>query len=251
MEPSEKVLSEYNRLIREIDDPAVSDQGPVPDGPGKRIRLFRIAFRLTLLLILPFVVLIRGAVLASQILSTGAWLSLFLSGGFTALLVTVYLMRAGRRIASASAVRNAGWKIALVLVGSYLGYVTASVSRANLKSDELKSYYHQLNPILRVGLGTIILLDSDMIVTDLQRDSSDYAKMGLPTRARSLHYVQRVTGYVHAVDLRTIGQPQWKNWAVAAYFRVMGFKTVRHVGTADHLHVSLDPPTGKTYLPRF
>jgi hypothetical protein len=44
---------------------------------------------------------------------------------------------------------------------------------------------------------------------------------------------------VHAVDLRTIGRAEWKNVLLNWYFRSMGFRTLRHVGTADHLHVSL------------
>jgi hypothetical protein len=60
----------------------------------------------------------------------------------------------------------------------------------------------------------------------------------LPVFEASLHFRQR-DGYVHAMDLRTIGRGAVRNWTTAVYFRVLGFRTLRHVGTADHLHVSL------------
>jgi hypothetical protein len=62
--------------------------------------------------------------------------------------------------------------------------------------------------------------------------------MGLPARIESMHYEQS-DGYVHAMDLRTKGREDWRNAAVELYFRAAGFETLRHVGTADHLHVAL------------
>jgi len=43
------------------------------------------------------------------------------------------------------------------------------------------------------------------------------------------------------LDLRTIGRSERRNRLTAAYFQLMGFRTLRHLGTADHLHVSLPP----------
>lgn len=54
----------------------------------------------------------------------------------------------------------------------------------------------------------------------------------------SLHF-KLEDKYVHAMDLRTVGRPEWKNRITDGYFRLMGFRTLRHVGTADHVHVSL------------
>ena len=79
------------------------------------------------------------------------------------------------------------------------------------------------------------------MVTDALRQPVDYSNMGLPTLDNSLHFVQH-DGFVHAVDLRTIGRTEWRNALMIGYFRLMGLKTLRHVGTADHLHVSLAPP---------
>jgi len=75
-------------------------------------------------------------------------------------------------------------------------------------------------------------------VTDLARRPADYQTMGLPANDGSLHYLQP-DGYVHAIDLRTAGRGFVRNRLVQAYFWSMGFGTLRHLGTADHLHVEL------------
>ncbi len=75
-------------------------------------------------------------------------------------------------------------------------------------------------------------------MTDLGRTPADYVAMGLPVLEQSFHYRQ-VDGYVHAMDLRTADRGAARNWLTQAYFRLLGFRTLRHVGTADHLHVSL------------
>src|SRR5262249_21354994 len=77
-----------------------------------------------------------------------------------------------------------------------------------------------------------------LVITDMARKPSDYARMGLPTNDKSMHYEQP-DGWVHAVDLRTKSNGEITNWAVQRYFDVMGFSTLRHVGTADHLHVQM------------
>jgi hypothetical protein len=41
------------------------------------------------------------------------------------------------------------------------------------------------------------------------------------------------------VDIHTAGRGLLVNLLVEGYFRIMGFRTLRHVGTADHLHVEL------------
>lgn len=92
--------------------------------------------------------------------------------------------------------------------------------------------------MLRLAVSTLIHIDKELIITDADRQPEDYKKMGLKSKKLSLHYKQN-TGYSHALDLRTSGRPIWKNLIVQNYFRLMGFRTLRHVGTADHLHVSL------------
>jgi hypothetical protein len=62
--------------------------------------------------------------------------------------------------------------------------------------------------------------------------------MGLSVNPNSLHYRQQ-NGYVHAVDLRTRDQSMIRNYLLQFSLEMMGFETLRHVGTADHLHVAL------------
>jgi hypothetical protein len=69
--------------------------------------------------------------------------------------------------------------------------------------------------------------------------------MGLPEPEWSLHYRQE-DGWVHAFDLRTNGRSGIRNWFTGTYFRALGFRVLRHVGTADHLHVSLPLPAHRS-----
>ena len=121
---------------------------------------------------------------------------------------------------------------------AYCGYALIYLSSANAKSDRVRAYYASLHPLLRVALSTLILADRDLVVTDLAREPEAYAAMGLAPNDGSLHYVQR-DGYAHAADLRTAGRGELENRLVQAYFWSMGFATLRHVGTGDHLHVEL------------
>jgi hypothetical protein len=121
-------------------------------------------------------------------------------------------------------------------------YSAFYLARVNAKSDDVRDYYSAVHPILRLALSTVILVDPDLVVTDTRREASDYSRMGLPVNDRTFHY-QLADGWVHAVDLRTVGRSEIKNRMVQFYFWTMGFSTLRHVGTADHLHVQLRLPT--------
>ncbi len=138
-----------------------------------------------------------------------------------------------RRLVTVSRARTAG-----LLVVAYLVWSLVYVSAANVKSPEVRDTYRSAHPLLRLAVATLVVFDGDAVITDLARTPEDYARMGLPPRESSLHYEQE-DGYVHAVDMRTTGRSELRNAAVAAYFRLLGFRTLRHVGTADHLHVSL------------
>ena len=76
------------------------------------------------------------------------------------------------------------------------------------------------------------------MITDANRVPEDYRKMGLKSKSRSLHYRQK-NGFVHAIDIRTKGRSEFRNFCLKWYFRLMGFNVLRHGGTGDHLHVSL------------
>ena len=128
--------------------------------------------------------------------------------------------------------------LAAVLLLFYCGYTLFYLSDGNAKSTAVQKEFTSLHPILRVSIGTIVLVDPSMIVTDIQRSGADYQTMGLKKLKNSLHYPQ-ADGYVHAIDLRTNNRSDLRNWLLKAYFGSMGFHTLRHVGTADHLHISL------------
>ena len=95
--------------------------------------------------------------------------------------------------------------------------------------------------LLRMAVSVFVLADADAVITDADRTPEFYARAGLPANESSLHFRQD-DGFVHALDLRTINRPEWRNLAAELAFRAMGFHTLRHVGTADHLHVSLRLP---------
>ena len=75
-------------------------------------------------------------------------------------------------------------------------------------------------------------------MTDANRQPEDYRKMGLKSKKNSLHY-QQSNGFVHAFDVRTKNRSWLRNGLLQLYFKAMGFNTLRHGGTGDHLHISL------------
>jgi len=156
----------------------------------------------------------------------------------TTLVVTAYAAWAWHRLTGRVRLPLVARRVALPLVVAYSAYALVYLSAGNAKSPQVRAYYASLHPLLRVALSTVILADRDLMVTDLARRPADYQTMGLPANDGSLHYVQ-ADGYVHAIDLRTAGRSFVKNRLVQAYFWCMGFATLRHVGTADHLHVEL------------
>ena len=197
---------------------------------------------------LPFVAMMRGAVVGYQ----HQWpLFLALGAGFLAAFCILFLY------VTWAYVRFVGWdapyrirtfrmKVVLVLVGLsfFQAYVLLSPDPAHVKSDAVHAEYSQLHPLLRTSIATMILVDEHLLITDLSRHPSDYEAMGLPTNPRSLHYPQ-ADGYVHAVDLRTNGHYEVRNLLLQGYFAALGFRTLRHVGTADHLHVALPTRSGQ------
>jgi hypothetical protein len=131
----------------------------------------------------------------------------------------------------------------LVVLALFQGYVLLAPNPAHVKSAEVHAEYAELHPLLRMSVATLLLVDEGLLITDLSRHPGDYADMGLPVNPRSLHYRQ-ATGYTHALDLRTKGRGPVRNLLMQGYFASLGVRTLRHVGTADHLHVSLPLPAG-------
>ncbi|MDZ7692405.1 MAG: hypothetical protein U5K69_14930 [Balneolaceae bacterium] len=185
-----------------------------------------------------FFLLIKIALYSYQVYHLNGWLSLGL-GALAALTVLLicgfYLVY---RLSGRRKVLPLVLRVATALVIAYCTYSLLYLSSVNSKSEGVRSHYRSLHPILRVTLSTVTLADSDLVITDMQRTRADYRRMGLPPRQQSLHYIQS-TGYVHAVDVRTKGRSEWKNWLTEMVFKSLGYHTLRHAGTADHLHVAL------------
>lgn len=188
--------------------------------------------------IVPFVVLVRTSSYLYLTHKFGGWFALTMGVAATILLLLGYYLFVAYRYQKRFRIHKYVTRGIISLVLAYTLYGVLYYSSLHTKTDEINSYYRSLHPIMRVALTTITLADSDLIVTDIQRKPEDYTQMGLPENPESLHYVQS-NGYVHAVDLRTRGRPEWKNWFMSTAFKLTGLKTLRHVGTTDHLHVYL------------
>lgn len=210
---------------------------------GPRIRrgasklVLGVAFLMGLLL-LPFLLLVRTSVWLQASGFGSAWLPLLGGVLATALLLVLYGLVATRRIKGSWGLPPFVSKVLIALVGAYAAYGVVYVSASNTKSPDVRSGYATVNPVLRMATATLVLADPHLVVTDASRTPDDYRRMGLTLNEASLHFPQP-NGWVHAVDLRTIGRSRWRNGFMSLYFWTMGFNTRRHRGTADHLHVSL------------
>jgi len=194
--------------------------------------------RLAAVVALPFVVLVRGAVFFYEYGNVPVWLALAVSALLTVGLVTLYASSLLRKFKGRPRFLVLAKWVALPLVVFYCGFSLLYLSEVNAKAGEVRAYYTKVHPLLRLALSTWILVDDRLVVTDMRRAREDYAKMGLPVNETSLHYAQ-ADGWVHAVDLRISNRGWFRNRLLQLYFWAMGFNTLRHVGTADHLHVDL------------
>ena len=196
---------------------------------------------LLLLLILPFVLLIRLAVWMYEQYAWNGWMALGVSIAATSLVMLLYFSlmysKLTGKIGTWMAFKRRAYAAGF-LVFSFAAYSLFYISGDNVKYEDVRTEYRQLHPILRLSVSTIMLVDRKLLMTDAARVPEDYEKMGLKTKQHSLHYQQK-DGFTHAFDIRTNGRPEWANKTVEIYFRLMGFNTLRHVGTADHLHISL------------
>ena len=194
-------------------------------------------------LILPFVALIRGAVYFHSNYNMGPWISLAAGVFITVVLLILYMTvihgMFSSTLGSIRAFKRRTYIALLMLVG-YCIHGLFFISSGNLKHSALSNELRELHPIVRMAVSTIIIIDKDLVITDASRKSSDYEKMGLPVNERSLHYPQK-DGYAYAIDLRTRERSFTRNVLLQNYFRMMGFRTLKHTGTAPHLHISLKP----------
>ena len=240
---STEVTEEFRAASQAVRQPA--HQGVTAEGPRSPRRwtwmTLVLSVKIAGFVVLPFGILIGGAVWLYRVQAIPTWLALFISGVLAAGLLTAYGARICKRLTGEARTRFVFTRLALPLIVFYCGYTLLYLSSVNTKTEEVRRYYTTVHPLLRVALSTAVLFDRDIVVTDTRRELDDYARMGLPPLDNSLHFPQS-SGYVHAVDLRTIGRARWRNQAMVVYFRLLGFRTLRHVGSADHLHVSLAPP---------
>lgn len=190
---------------------------------------------------LPFFLLIRGGVFAYRVWGLGSWSSLGLSAVASALLLGLYAVVVGRRLRLGDRLQRIFVRTAMVVAIAYVGYGLVFIASENVKSDSVRTEYSSVHPLLRIAASALVLFDPEAVVTDAGRTREDYWLMGLPMNEASLHF-QQETGYVHALDLRTTGRSEIRNRAVELGFWMLGFHSLRHVGTADHLHLSLRPP---------
>jgi hypothetical protein len=187
---------------------------------------------------LPFFALIRGAVYLHAVKGLSTWLALMGGVLVTIAIVTGYGVWLARRLKGKYPIKAVALRFALPLVAFYAAYCLIYLSSTHFKSPAERAYYRTIHPLLRVALATVVIVDRQVVITDVARRPSDYVRMGLPVNHGSLHMPQ-LDGYVRAVDLRTQGRGWVRNTLSIVYFRLMGFRTLRHVGTADHLHVEL------------
>jgi hypothetical protein len=195
-------------------------------------------FKLIVLILLPFICFVRGAVFLYEDQNWGSWLAMLGAGLFTAVLLIIYMIFFyGKLTGKVGSVKNK-LKLALFLMVIYSLHGLYFFSESNAKHSEVQKEFTSLHPILRISISTIIHLDKGLILTDANRQPEDYKKMGLKTKKNSLHYRQK-NGFVHAFDVRTKNRSELRNALLQTYFKLMGFNTLRHGGTADHLHISL------------
>jgi len=213
-----------------------------PDPKPKRgipSRVLRWILLLLALGVLPFFTLVRVSVFLFQHYGLSSWPALGGGAAATVFLLTLYLVAVSLKVGGKGRVPRSLLKGTGVLVGGYCLFTLLYLAAGNAKTAEVRATYTGLNPLLRVGVSTLLLADRDGVLTATDRRLEDYAAWGLSANEASLHLPQE-DGYVYAVDIRTRGRPEWRNRAVALLLRGMGFGAIRHVGTADHLHVYLE-----------
>lgn len=204
----------------------------------KAIRFGLWALLILTLTIFPFFLLIKTSIYLNIDQGLNGWVSLFGGIGATVAILLVYVVMLFRKVKNKKLIFRYGLGGVGALVGGFCLYGLLYVSSVNAKSDSVKEVYRSLHPILRVAVATTTLAEGDLVITDIKRSAEDYTKMGLPINQSSLHFPQP-DGYVHAIDLRTKGHSEFRNFMLSNSLRLMGFKTLRHVGSADHLHISL------------
>jgi hypothetical protein len=193
-------------------------------------------------LILPFFLLLRGSVTLYELTQWNPYVCISISAVASMVALYFYLTWiAGHVVQKKKAVEKArriNLRLVLIAVSGFCLYAILYLAAGNAKTKDVQGEYMTTHPLLRLGVSSFILFDRDLVVTDMARTHADYLEMGLQDKKKSLHYPQS-DDYVHALDLRTNNRAEWRNQLLETYFQIMGYRTLRHGGTGDHLHVSV------------
>lgn len=202
------------------------------------LRFFVVSAVLFGLVIMPFFLLVRTSVYLKVTYGFTGWIAL--GGGViaTILLLITYLFFLFRKVQNKKLLLKYSLAGASATVFGFCMFSLFYLSGVNAKNPDVRDLYRSMHPILRVAITTVTLADGNLVITDIKRIPDDYSRMGLPVNPASLHY-QQENGYVHAVDLRTRDRGIIRNGLLRTSLKLMGFRTLRHTGTADHLHVEL------------
>jgi len=192
--------------------------------------------------VLPFFMLVRLSVWMYTAFECSAWTAIGVTALLTATVLYVSLNQLTKILSgkkkTKEKTRRFNLRAALLAVGAFTFVSMLYISASNTKTSMVQSEYASMHPLLRMGVSVMLLFDREAVVTDMSRTHQDYQEMKLTVKKKSLHYPQS-DGFVHALDLRTNDRDEGRNEWVEWYFRLMGFRTLRHHGTEDHLHVSL------------
>ncbi len=198
--------------------------------------------RLVVGLLLPFFLLLRGSVTLYELTAWNPYLCIGISAVASMVALYVYLAwilgHVVQKKKSVEKAKRINLKLVLVAVSGFCLYAVLYLAAGNAKTEGVQAEYTTTHPLLRLGVSSFILFDHELVVTDMSRTHLDYKEMGLAMKNKSLHYPQS-DGYVHALDLRTNDSAEWRNKLLETYFWLMGYRTLRHVGSGDHLHISL------------
>lgn len=231
---------DIEKLIKSRRSPGGKGLSIVEKAAWKKIllRVFIVTACVSVLISLPFILLVRISVYLKLSHGFSGWVSL--GGGVlaTILLLLIYIFLLFRNFRNKKLLLHYSLAGVSTMVLGFCMFSLFYLSGMNAKSQDVRELYKSLHPVLRVAITSVTLADGDLVITDIGRDRADYERMGLPVNHTSLHYRQD-TGYVHAVDLRTRDRGFVRNALLRFSLEVMGFQTLRHIGTADHLHVEL------------
>lgn len=233
----EELKKEVRRELRPVTQP-VKRAVALVQRPSLPLAIVLGLGKFALIIALPFLVYVRTAVGLYSQGGMSPILSVVGAGMVTAALLTAYAAWLSRRFKGRARANSILRWVAIPTLVAWCVYSLMYLASANAKSVEVRREYRSLHPVLRLAVATAIMGDGNLVLTDSRRVAGDYGRMGLPVNQRTKHFEQK-NGWVHAVDLRTNGRSEIRNRAVQAYFSAMGFQTLRHVGTADHLHVQL------------